>query len=459
MYKRLSMIMFPILLLALMGTGVWGYLEHQEKNSVLIKAENQYQRAFHDLSYHMEKLHSELGNTLAVNSTSQDVYKKGLVNVWRITSQAQNEISQSPLTPLPFNKTDEFLANISNFSYRAAVRDLSKRPLDENELKTLSTLYDRSAEISKELRSMQSKVIQNNLRWMDVELALATQKENHDNLIIDGFTKMDKKVGEYPEINWSPTVMNVSQTRNVQMLSGSEVTPENVKAKAAEFLGTPDTSAFKVVENGAGTEYHSYSVSAPKAGSHDGIHMDYSKKGGHLLWYSASRDVKQKTLDVRGARDAATQFLDEHNYKNMTAVSYDEFNNIANLTFAARNKDVTNYLEKVNVKVAMDNGEVTGLDASDYEFDKKDRQFKEPRLSVDEAKKTLSPKFQVDSVSKALIRNDINEEVLCYQFVGRVNGGNYRIFVNAESGAEEKTEHLGPEQTQTQAQAPVPNQT
>ncbi len=76
MYKRLSIVMFPILLVALIGTGFWGYLEHQEKNSVLIKAENQYQRAFHDLSFHVDKLHTEIGNTLAVNSTSQDAYKK-----------------------------------------------------------------------------------------------------------------------------------------------------------------------------------------------------------------------------------------------------------------------------------------------------------------------------------------------------------------------------------------------
>ncbi|MCZ8512913.1 germination protein YpeB [Paenibacillus filicis] len=451
MYKRLSMVMFPILVLALIGTGVWGYLEHQEKNSILIKAENQYQRAFHDLSFHMDKLHTELGNTLAVNSTSQDVYKKGLINVWRITSQAQNEIGQLPLTLLPFNKTQELLANISSFSYRAAVRDLSKQPLDENELKTLNTLYEHSADMSKELRGVQSKVIQNNLRWMDVELAIASQKEHADNVIIDGFTTVDKKVGEYPEINWSPAVMSVHQKRDVNMLGGNIVSADEVKQKAAQFLGLQDGSAVQVIENGGGTEYQSFSASVPKPDSHDGIHMDYSKKGGQLLWFSAARDVPQKSLDARTARDKAAQFLDEHNYKDMTAVSYDEYNNVASLTFASHKNDVTNYLEKVAVKVALDNGEITGLEATDYVFNKKERQLKAPKLTADEARKTLSPNFQVDGVSKALIRNDIDEEVQCYQFTGRVNGGQYRIFINTESGSHEKIDHLTAEQAQTQA--------
>ncbi|TVY11587.1 germination protein YpeB [Paenibacillus cremeus] len=449
MYKRLSIVMFPILLIALIGTGVWGYLEHQEKNSVLIKAENQYQRAFHDLSFHVDKLHSELGNTLAVNSTSQDAYKKGLINVWRITSQAQNEISQLPLGMLPFNKTDDFLSKISNFAYRAAVRDLSKQPLDENEIKTLNTLYEHANDISTELRGVQDKVLASNLRWMDVELALATHKEQSDNAIIDGFTMVDKKVGEYPEINWSPTVMSAYQNRNMNMLSGQEISADEVKQKAAQFLGIQDPSSLQVVENGAGTEYQSYSVSAPKEGTSDGlVHMDFSKKGGQLLWYNAARNVPEKKVDLRAARDKAAQFLDEHNYKDMTAVSYDEYNNVANLTFAARTNDIINYLEKVAVKVALDNAEVVGVEASDYVYDKKDRQVNAAKLSDEEARKTLSANFKVDSVHKALIRNDVEEEVLCYQYIGRVNGGIYRIYVNAESGAEEKIDRIGKDEAQ-----------
>ncbi|WP_159882960.1 germination protein YpeB [Paenibacillus puerhi] len=450
MYKRLSVIMFPILLVALIGTGLWGYMEHQEKNSVLIKAENQYQRAFHDLSFHVGKLHNELGNTLAVNATSQDAYKKGLINVWRITSQAQNEISQLPLTLLPFNKTEEFLANISNFAYRAAVRDLSKQPLSQDEMKTLRTLYEHSTQINKDLRQVQSTVMAQNLRWMDVELALATQKEPQDNAIIDGFTSMDKKVSEYPEIDWSPAVMSMNQSlkRNMTMLSGNEVTADEIKMKAAQFLGAIDPSVIQVVENGTGTPYQSYSAFVPKEGTQDGAHLDYSKKGGQLLWYNEARDVKSKQLDLRQARDIAAQFLDDHGYDGMTAVSYDEYSNVADITFASRNQDVINYLEKVAVKVALDNGEVTGLEARDYVYDKKERQLAAPKLTEEEAKKTLSPEFKAESVRKALIRNDVEEEVQCYQVVGRVNGGLYSIYVNADSGAHEKIDRISEEEAQ-----------
>lgn len=221
MYKRLTAVLFPIAALMLIGALVWGYQENQEKNAILIKAENQYQRAFHDLSYHVEQLHGEIGNTLAVNSASNAMHRKGLVNVWRLTSEAQNEINQLPLTLLPFNKAEDFLSRISNFSYQASMRNLDKEPLTKEEMKNLKTLYTNSADISKMLQGVQSKVIGKNLRWMDVETAMATDENMEDNTIIDGFKTVDKKVGEYPELNWGPSVASIYDKRSVKMLGGN----------------------------------------------------------------------------------------------------------------------------------------------------------------------------------------------------------------------------------------------
>jgi spore germination protein len=441
MYRRLSAIMFPILLVALIGAGVWGYREHQDKNAILIKAENQYQRAFHDLSYHVNKLHTELGNSLAVNSTSTDYFKKNLINVWRLTSQAQNEINQLPLTLLPFNKTEEFLAKIANFSYQTSVRDLSNNPLNEEEMKSLRTLYDHSGQISKDLRDVQSKVLAKNLRWMDVETALATENNKLDNTIIDGFQMVDKKVSQYPEINWGPAAEALHKTPNFQALSGPMVSADEIKTKAAQFLGLADGSGLKIVENGNGTEYNSFNVSQIASDQRQ-VQLDYSKKGGQLIWYMNDREVPSKMLDVRGARDAAMQFLEEHGYSGMFPVNYDEYQNIASLTMAKKEGDVIVYPAKLTVRVALDDGEVIGLQASDYNQENRQRTLPSPKIDLQTARKSLNPNFTVESDALALIKNELNHELLCYQFYGKINGSNYRIFINADNGMEEKIEQI-----------------
>src|SRR6185437_11177333 len=113
-------ILIVVLTIGIVGTAFWGYQEHQEKNAILINAENNYQRAFHELTNEMDTLHDKIGTALAMNSKKS--LSPALADVWRITSDARGNVGQLPLTLLPFNKTEDFLSNIGNFSYRTAVR-------------------------------------------------------------------------------------------------------------------------------------------------------------------------------------------------------------------------------------------------------------------------------------------------------------------------------------------------
>ncbi|EXX91391.1 sporulation protein [Paenibacillus darwinianus] len=442
MYARLSGVLFPIVSLVLLGSVYWGYQEHQEKNSVLLKAENQYQRAFHDLSFHMDQLNEQLGNTLAVNSTSQAYHRKGLVNVWRITSEAQNEINQLPLTLLPFSTTEEFLSKIANFSYRTSVRDLTKQPLTDKEYATLKTLYNNSKDISADLRKMQAKVLQNNLRWMDVELALASERTPSDNTIIDGFKTMDKKVAEYPEIDWGPSVAALYEKRNVRMLTGKKATPQEIAQKAAGFLGLRDPDAVKVTENGKGTEYESYSAVVVAAENDRNVQMEFTKQGGRLIWFMNPRSTgKVQKVSLREAEQEARRFLKGRGYADKEPISYDDADNSVNITYASVQDGVVIYPEKLTVKVALDNGQVVGLQAADFVYEQHARKLPKPGISEAEARKLLNPSFKMAGMRLALIENELREEVLCYEFRGRINGGDYRIFVNADTGIEEKIEH------------------
>lgn len=205
-------IIITVLTLGVIGTGAWGYQEHREKNAILMNAENNYQRAFHDLAYQMDTLHDKIGTTLAMNSRKS--LSPALADVWRLTSEAHNNVGQLPLTLLPFNKTEEFLSNIGKFSYRTAVRDLDKEPLTKDEYGTLKKLYSQSANIQDELRKVQHLVLKNNLRWMDVEMALATGKEASDNTIIDGFKTVEKTVKGYDESNMTDPSLMSYQKKN-----------------------------------------------------------------------------------------------------------------------------------------------------------------------------------------------------------------------------------------------------
>ncbi|MEK5238489.1 germination protein YpeB [Paenibacillus sp. FSL L8-0470] len=443
MYKRLSAIMFPLTALLLIGALVWGYQENQEKNSILIKAENQYQRAFHDLSYHVERLHGELGNTLAVNSASNGVHRKGLVNVWRLTSEAQNEINQLPLTLLPFSQTEEFLSKISNFSYKAAVRDFTKKPLTEAEMGNLKALYKNSGEISKDLQEVQNKVISNKLRWMDVESALATEEKAEDNTIIDGFKTVDKRVAAYPELDWGPSVASIYDKRSVKKLGGKPVTAEDIKAKAVKFADSGANTKVDVRENGKGTEWASYTATLTSPNHKAPISMDFTVEGGMLISYNDNREVGPAKVSMKQAVAKAGEFLKQKGYAGMTAVSADRYDNLGNLTFVSSKDGVLIYPEKMTLRVGLDTGETVGFQASDYVREHQEkREIPKPELSLAKAREKLNPEFKELYNRMAWIENEDAVELLTYEFGGKINGSQYRIYLNAADGNEEAVEEI-----------------
>ncbi|REK77277.1 germination protein YpeB [Paenibacillus paeoniae] len=443
MYRRLSSIMFPLVAVLLIGAVYWGYQEHQDKNAILIKAENQYQRAFHDLTFHVEKLHDQLGNTLAVHTASTGSHRKALVNVWKLTGQAQNEVSQLPLSYLPFTEAEDFLSHISNFAYKTSVRDLTKQPLTDGEFKTLQTLYEKSDEIAKDLHRMQQDVLKNNLRWMDVEVAIASDAKAGGNTIVDGLRSVEGKVDGYPDMDWGPSVSSLYQKRTMKMLSGNKVSSEEIQKKAAELLGISH-SGVTVQDNGKGTDYESYTAVAFQDDDSRKVQLDFTPQGV-ITSLMKTRELADHKISFEKAKASADQFLEKHGFKDMRAVTYDRYQNAGTFTYVSSQNGVLIYPDKLTVKVALDNGETVGLQANDYVYEHRDRELPTPIMSKEEAKKTINPGLKVTKEQLALIDGDMGEEVLCYEYTGSMNGTIYRIYINAESGVEEKVEKMSAE--------------
>ncbi|WP_338451774.1 germination protein YpeB [Niallia oryzisoli] len=435
-------ILIAVLSLGVAGTALWGYQEHREKNAVLLNAENNYQRAFHDLSYQVDLLHDKIGTTLAMNS--RESLSPALAEVWKITSQAHNDVGQLPLTLLPFNKTEEFLAKIGDFSYQATIRDLDKEPLSDEEYKALKELYGQAEEIQNELRNVQHMALKNNLRWMDVELALATGKESADNTIIDGFKTVEKAVDSYGETDFGPAFVNLQKDdAGFNNLAGKSISKEEAVKIANKYAGLGKDVEVNVTKNGDGSDYEFYSVSIEDKKTNQIANMDITKKGGYPIWYILSRDVTEQKISLNDASNKALQFLKDNGFKDLEMFESTQYDNIGVFTFVKTENGVRIYPESVKMKIALDNGQIVGFSEEDYLKSVNDkRKIANPSLTLEEAKKKINPQVKIMDDGLAVIMNDMNKEVLCYEFMGTLDQDTYRIFINAESGIEEKVEKM-----------------
>ncbi|MGD6853435.1 germination protein YpeB [Bacillus infantis] len=434
-------ILIAVLALGAAGAGFWGYQEHREKNAILINAENSYQRAFHDLTYQTDLLHDKIGTTLAMNS--RESLSPALADVWKITSTAHSDVGQLPLTLMPFNKTEDFLAKIGDFSYRTAVRDLDKEPLSDKEYKALQGLYKESADIQQELRKVQHMVLKNNLRWMDVEMALASNKQPMDNTIIDGFKTVEKTVESYGETDFGPAMVNMQKDdSNYKYLEGEAISKNKARSIAEKYAGMGEKAAVKVTENGKGSDFGFYSVSVqdPKTGRE--ANMDITKKGGYPIWFILSRDVNDQAVSLNEAGNKAIKFLSDNGFKDLDLFESTQYDHVGVFTFVSKQENIRVYPDSIKVKVALDNGQMIGFSAEDYLKSHHIRELPEAGLSQEEARDKINPNLKIQETRLAVIINDLNQEVLCHEFLGTMGDDTYRIYINADSGIEEKVDKL-----------------
>lgn len=433
-------ILIGVLTVGIVGVGIWGYQEHKEKNAILINAENNYQRAFHELTYNIDILHDKIGTTLAMSSRTS--LSPTLAEVWRITSEANNSVGQLPLTLLPFNKTEEFLSNIGDFSYKTAVRDLEKEPLTDEEYKTLQSLYSQAAEIQNELRKVQHLTLKNNLRWMDVEMAIASGREAADNTIIDGFKTVEKKVEGYSETDMGPIMTSMEKKESgYRNLPSKKITKNEAVNIAKKYTKVSQNAKTKVVENGKGSDFGFYSVSIQDKNGE--TNMDITKKGGYPIWLINSRDVKEQKISLNDASIKANQFLTERGFKDLELFESTQYDHIGLFNFVTKKNNVRIYPESIMVKVALDDGSIIGFSAEQYlGTNNKHKEIPSAKISEEEARKAINKNVNVMETRLAIINNEVNDEVLCYEFLGTLDNDTYRIYVNAQDGSEEYVEKL-----------------
>ncbi|KEK22781.1 germination protein YpeB [Bacillus gaemokensis] len=434
-------IIIVLLTIGVVGTGYWGYKEHQEKNAVLIRAENSYQRAFHDLAYEVDLLHDKIGTTLAMNSRTS--LSPALADVWRLTSEASSDVGQLPLTLMPFNKTEEFLANIGDFSYRAAIRDLEKEPLNDQEYKTLETLYSNAGNIQDELRKVQHLVLKNNLRWMDVELALASDKDPADNTIIDGLKTVEKNVTSYASTNFGPTfTSSQKKEKGGFQAEGKPISKEEASKIAKSFLNLKGNENVEVEKSGKGAKEAFYSVKIQDPKTKNEFYMDITGKGGYPIWVMNNREIKEQKISLNDAGNKGLAFLKDHKFKNMELYDSSQYDNIGVFTYVVNENNVRIYPEAIQMKIALDDGSIVGFSAKEYLASHQKRTIPTAKLSIADARKKINQDVKVMEERKAVVVNDLHNEVLCYEFVGTLGKDTYQIFINANSGTEEKVKKM-----------------
>ena len=165
--------------------------------------------------------------------------------------------------------------------------------------------------------------------------------------------------------------------------------------------------------------------------------ISITKKGGHILFSNFNRDVEVENIDDETANEIGLDFLNSKGYTNMKRTYYLKEEGVMTINYAYVQNDVTMYPDLIKLKVALDNGDILGIETQGYLNSHTERNIPEVKVSKEDAKKTLNKNLEIKSEGLAIIPTEYKTEILCWEFKGTVDGTDFLVYINAETGKEE----------------------
>lgn len=440
MDRRKGWIAPIILSLALVVAIFWGYNEYTNKNEMAIALENHYQRLFFDIQKHVENVQVNISKALLSESRDQNVLL--LSQIMNESYFAQDKLAQMPITHADTAETEKFLNQAADYSFSLIESHLEGEDLTQEQRETLANLQNNSARFNSELSKLQSELSEGSYRIGGMNRKQNKEvREGNEKILLTSIGDIEKDMAESPELIYDGPFSDQMLNRKPVGLEGGNISEEQGKKTAIEFFGKDRVESIASFERGEDldkTRMPAYTFSLqPKDLSKDlGVYMGVSEKGGKVLWMSNPRPVSKANLSIEEAEKKALEYLKQKGFKNMEVNYHLKYNGTVLFNFVYKEKGVTIYPDLIKVKVALDNGDTVGFDASAYYLNHHNRDIKEVLIDLEEAKSKIKTDFDIQSTRLALIPKG-SVEKLCYEFKGQYNDSDYIVYINAIDGREE----------------------
>lgn len=141
---------------------------------------------------------------------------------------------------------------------------------------------------------------------------------------------------------------------------------------------------------------------------------------------------------MNDAKKIGMEFLSKIGINDVKDTYYLKDSNMAIINYAGVYENVTLYPDLVKVKVSLDTGEVCSVEVQGYIFNHVERENIVPKVSIEEAKKLIKNKEYILSYGLAIIPTDYQTEILTYEFKGKIDDTEFLVYINADTGIEEK---------------------
>lgn len=425
-----SKIWVAITAIAVIVAIILGYNLLNQKKAYANTKENDNNMAFYQVVEYVQNVKTYLAKSMISKSAEHGA--EMLTHVWREANLAQAYLGMLPIESQELENTEKFLNQVSEYSYSLSRKNIEGTGLTDDDINKIKELYNYSNDLSNTLNEMSEELNNGRLKWSD----LIKNTEASEIAEVSTFDVVEENFHEYTGLIYDGAFSEHITSSEKKGLTGDDIDEETAKRKAEEFIGKDKIKETKnngFVENGNIPVYRFEMTTT----DNKTIGISISKKGGHVAALNYNREVTEEKISEQDAVQKGKEYLTSKGFNNMQETYYLKENGFITVNYAYKQGDVVMYADLIKVKIALDDGEVIGLETTGYLNCHYDRTIPTNKISIADAKKHLSDKAQVTSEGLAMIPTEWKTEKYCYEFKGKIEDIDFIAYINAETGEEE----------------------
>ena len=428
--------MLSVICILLIIVGILGAILYKKQREYRQASENSYNMAFFELVDYVQNVETYLAKSLI--SSTPEHGAETLTNLWREANLAQAYLSRLPIESQELASTEKFLNQVSDYSYSLSRKNIYDEKLTQDDLNNLKELHTYSVDLENTLNQLSEDLNNGRFKWGELtEKGTVAFAQEVDNISKESFSNLEENFHEYAGLIYDGAYSEHLTSSEPKGLTGDDIDENKAKEIAENFVdknNIKETNNLGYSENATIPAYD-FSITNNEDLN---INISVSKKGGHIVYMNTNREVNTEIISQEEANQKGKDFLTSKGFPNMKETYFLKQEGIVTINYAYMQDNVIMYPDLIKVKVALDNGEILGIETTGYLNNHiENRDISNIKITEEEAKKDLNTDLEIISSGLAVIPTEWKSEILCYEFKGKVDDREFLVYINTENGREE----------------------
>ena len=419
--RKSTRFLMIILLLLVFGFGYYSYsLKTQAKTTEI----NQYNYSFLELVNNVNNIENYLAKAMISSDSRHST--DTLIKIWADSNLAVSYMKNIPFDSHGSDKSIKFLNQVSDYSYTLSRKTLRGEELNDEDFSNLKKLYDYAANLKMIINQLAYDLNDGAISWDDLK---KDKKLDSVEEATSVFASIDGSFDDYEGLIYDGAYSDYVSKQDKLGLTGELISKEEAINKLKQIFGEEKITIEYLGEMNGDIESFNFNAKEEK----DSFEVQISKKGGWIVEIIKNRNVNEAKIKKEEAIQKGKAYLEKLGYLGMKETYFLEESNIVTINYAYEEDGVIYYPDLIKVKVALDNGEVLGMEALGYLNAHTNRTLVKNIISVEEARTKLSDNVVIENERMAVIPLDDKTEKYCYEFKGKVEDKQFLVYINAET--------------------------